>query len=247
MRIADLTVCTVYAMRCNSHSSTVPVLLLDTALWNHKWKALHTEDNKVRYIIAKAEVGTRVRSTSSGVVGLPVLKLENGYRNWTASDEDQRVVTSPAEILATAARQLGLDKASDLEFDGPYGELRHHLRTEVIVELANGRKASMEAVLDFVRPQVLINSWEGYAAHEAEEVRLRVEREKEWQVKRDQAKSQFEDFTTRVDTLVGEGDRGPWVEGRWGLQPSSKTSGRYEVSAELLEQLIALAEKGRDA
>lgn len=250
MKTAELASGLIYATKdrpslLNAH----PSLLLDTALWRTEdawgnWDG--AKERSKRRIVRKAPQGARVETNTSWgfdyrKTALPLLVLKVCAWDFSERAGDNQIVESPASILERARDHMNIMALVDEDHDGRVTEsIRHNI--SIRVETVKGVARKVEVELELMRPQQILSQWGPYAKQEAREAEAKEAAAKATAERKNQATEQSKSLSARLNTLLERdttqrsGFRRQWT--------SSGTSTTYEVSAEIIERLLDLAEKG---
>lgn len=251
MKTSELKTDTVYAFsEKRTWGSMSPVAVVAPELWMHQDAPDHTAPTENGFpsrkiVIAQAPKGWRAGRTSSyrtTIVGVPVLRLNCAHYRWTEQSREDRIAESPQEILARVAEQI--DPKSLLgEYSG--GE-RPTLWVEIEAKLVGGGTEMVRAGLTFVRPQDIRQDWDDFIEGEKKALQARAEAKVSWEERKKAADERQEALFARLRALGLEGKDRPFGDGWYELHSNSDLKSHYEIKVDLLESLIALAEKGAE-
>lgn len=250
MKTADLAIDDVVAYKKNSNGAN-PALVLDTTTWTVEdkfacWDGPNTTATRARCVRRTGFSPRAFRGWGNySVTGLPVIVLDIREIAFMAQTNPQyRYVKSAAELLREADEKMNVRQIVAEDHDGRYTTAMHR-RVDFPAETCDGSTREIGAFLEFVRPQTLLSDWTSYLQQAVREEEDREAHVRVLAERKAVAADQFQTFTSRLNILLGQED----IERNDFRQQLSDlgTGTPYQVSAEIIEQLLTLAEKGKRA
>lgn len=256
MKSSDLKIDEIYAVQGSTRSVQRPGILLDTALWTEADARLVDANGRsfTRRIVRRAPENARVVSSTGWRsflhTAFPMLVLHADASSFTGKWSEDRVIVESAEsILLRAKEAMNILKIVDPDHDGRATEeiLRSH---SVTVPRADGTSLTLAVELHLQRPQSISDWWASHLEKQRVAYALRMEEEREQARLRSESSGHAQDFTSRLTSLLGDLGEAQFTPGgeRYDFHRTqadvARATDTYEVSASIVEKLLALAEKG---
>ena len=254
MKTADLSTGQAYATTERLSATPRPGLLLDRALWQEKDEWGNWDGASARTsarIVRKAPKDARVGTNSNWRRGfwrngLPVLVMQATAWDFSESARDTQIVESAQDLLVRAQDAMGV---MDLVSEGHDGRVTATIRRKIVLrtKTVKGAARKIEFGLEFLRPQQITGGWTLHAEQDERERAAKAAIAKTLAESKARSTDQAQGFTNRLSALLGDDKPRNIQNERYDFHrkwTSTGTSSTYEVSAEIIEQLLALAEKG---
>lgn len=251
MKTAELAEGLIYATKERLSGTAYPALLLEKGMWREKdeWGNWDGAEKRTRARIVRRAPGVRAESwrgwgADYSKTGLPVLVLKLTEWDFTEGAKDNQVVESPLEILERAKDNMNVMGLVAENHDGRTTTTTRKSVT-IRVQTVKGIARKVVVELELMRPQQIVSQWGPYAKAEAREREAREAVTEATAEHKTRVANQEQAITTRLNALLGaENVARHYFHREWS---SDGTSTTYEVSAEIIEQLLTLAEKGMSA
>lgn len=258
LKTADLAKDLTYATKERFSGTAYPGLLLEKVMWCEKdeWANWDGAENRSRARIVRRAPGVRAEGHQGWgrdyqKTGLPVLVLKLTDWNFTEGAKDNQVVESPASILERARDAMNVMGLVADTFDGrPTATTRKSIT--IRVQTVKGIARKVVAELELMRPQQFLSQWGPFVKAQAREREARKAIAEAVAKRKDEGERQAYDFSRRITELLGDEENARYTDSserydfhrKWTGDGTSRT---YEVSADVIEKLLALAEKGASA